>query len=182
MARPTAKNRRTRRLSARKAVLKDLDLLVRQRRAMWMDLGVKDASLHNRADRAYRRWAKPRLESGKLIGWLVEDEEGTNAGSGCLWLQPVQPSPRRTGELQPYLLSMYTDPRFRRQGVASMIVNQAIAWCRKHGHERLTLHASEVGAKVYEQFGFKRGREMRLDLGKAPTKPRGIRRTIRRKT
>lgn len=159
--------RRTSKLSVRPATLKDLDTLVRQRRAMWMDLGVKDTSLLDRADSNYKRWAKPRLRSGILMGWIVEDKERTIAGGGCLWLQPTQPSPRRRGEQQPYLLSMYTEPNFRRQGVASMVVIRAIEWCRRHRHERLTLHASEMGEKVYEKFGFKRGREMRLDLEKS---------------
>lgn len=47
-----------------------------------------------------------------------------------------------------------------------MVVGQAIAWCRKHGYQRLTLHASDMGVKVYEKFGFKRTREMRIDLAK----------------
>ena len=66
--------------------------------------------------------------------------------------------------VQPYLLSMYTEPDFRRRGVASMVVKEAINWCRKNKYERLMLHASEMGRKVYSQLGFKRTWEMRLDL------------------
>ncbi len=66
-----------------------------------------------------------------------------------MWLQQVQPRPHRASMVQPYLLSMYTEPDFRRRGVASMVVKEAIEWCRKN---------------KYSQLGFKRTWEMRLDL------------------
>ncbi len=68
--------------------------------------------------------------------------------------------------LQPYLLSMFTEPRFRRRGVATLVVHAAIDWCKKNKYERLMLHASEMGRKVYANFGFKRTWEMRLDVAK----------------
>jgi GNAT superfamily N-acetyltransferase len=71
---------------------------------------------------------------------------------------------------------MYTHPEFRRRGVASMVVHEAIEWCRVRGYGRLRLHASEMGRSVYRKFGFKRGWEMRLDLEK--TLPRS---TVRRR-
>ena len=76
----------------------------------------------------------------------------------------VQPRPHRESRVQPYLLSMYTEPDFRRRGVASMVVKEAIEWCRRNKHERLMLHASEMGRGVYSKLGFKRTWEMRLDL------------------
>ncbi len=151
-------------LAVRRATLQDLDILVHQRHAMWADLGIKDKSMHEKGDRAYRQWARTRLKGGKLLAWVVEDRDGRVAGGGCLWLQPVQPRPHRTAMFQPYLLSMYTEPGSRRRGVASLVVRAAIDWCRKNGYERLMLHASDMGREVYGRFGFKRTWEMRLDL------------------
>ena len=151
-------------LRVRKATLKDLETLVHQRRAMWTDLGVKGAARHEAADRLYRRWARTRLKNNQLIAWLVEDGDRQIAGGGCVWLQPVQPSPTKPGMVQPYLLSMYTEPEFRRHGVASMIVQTAAEWSRKQGFPRLTLHASAMGRRVYEKLGFNRTWEMRLDF------------------
>ena len=157
-------------LRVRRATLKDLDVLVHQRRAMWMDLGVKDQPRLDRADKTYRRWTTTRLRNHTLVAWVVENRSGRIAGGGCLWLHPIQPNPRRDFTMQPYLLSMYTEPDFRRRGVASIVVGKAIEWSRKHEYGRLMLHASEIGRKVYKQFGFKRTWEMRLDLEKSPTK------------
>jgi GNAT superfamily N-acetyltransferase len=159
-------------LRVRRATLKDLDVLVHQRRAMWIDLGVQDKPRLDRADKTYRRWIATRLRNHTLVAWVVENRSGRIAGGGCLWVHPIQPNPRRDHMLQPYLLSMYTEPDFRRLGVASIIVGEAIEWSMKQGYGRLMLHASEMGRKVYKKFGFKRTWEMRLDLEQAPTQPR----------
>lgn len=151
-------------LRVRRATLRDLDTLVHQRREMWIALGIKDSARLDKADRDYRRWTQTRMRNRQLIGWMVEDKHGRIAGGGCVWLHPIQPSPRWGSTLQPYLLSMYTEPEFRRRGVASMVVREAIEWSRKQGYGRLALHASEMGRGVYKKFGFTRGWEMRINL------------------
>jgi GNAT superfamily N-acetyltransferase len=162
---PDRRRRRTSfRLSVRTAGSRDIDALVHQRRAMWEDMGIRNHELHENGDRVYRRWARSRLRNHQLVGWVVKSSDGRIAGGGCLWLQPVQPRPHRPSMVQPYLLSMYTEPDFRRRGVASMVVREAIEWCRRMGYERLTLHASKMGRGVYRRLGFKPSREMRLDL------------------
>jgi GNAT superfamily N-acetyltransferase len=179
LARSRTKTRpSTQKLSIRRAYRRDLDVLVNQRRAMWKDMGVTDQFRLDKADSAYRRWAETRLRSHQLLGWLVESRDGRIAGGGCLWLQPIQPGPRQTGTLQPYLLSMYTSSEFRRQGVASMVVREAIGWCRARGYGRLRLHASEMGRTVYRKFGFKRSWEMRLDLEKTDPRSRAQSRVL----
>ncbi len=183
MARSRGKTRpSTKSLTVRRAGLRDLDVLVHQRRAMWIDLGVRDHSRHERADKIYRRWADTRLRNHQLIAWLVQSRDGRVAGGGCLWLQPIQPNPKRADMLQPYLLSMYTEPEFRRQGVASMVVSKALEWCRKKGYGRLMLHASEMGRSVYKKFGFRRTWEMRLDLEQSPTRSKHPRHALVRST
>ena len=161
-----ARRRRTERskLSVHKAGLGDLDALVHQRRRMWEALGIRDDDLHVRGDQVYERWARARLKNHELMAWVVKSSDGRIAGGGCVWLQPVQPRPHRASMVQPYLLSMYTEPDFRRRGVASMVVKEAMEWCRKKKYERLMLHASEMGRKVYCKLGFRRTWEMRRDL------------------
>jgi len=131
---------------------------------MWKALGIKNAELHEKGDRVYKQWARARLKSQDLVAWVVKSDDGRVAGGGCVWLLTVQPRPHRASMVQPYLLSMYTEPDFRRRGVASMVVNEAIKWSRRNKYERLMLHASEMGRKVYSRLGFKRTWEMRLDL------------------
>jgi len=112
----------------------------------------------------FRVWARKMLRNKKLVPFLVVDANGNAVAGGSIWLREVHPSPRYPGTEQPYLMSMFTDPAYRRKGLASLIVKEAIDWSRKHGYIRLTLHASRMGEPVYAKLGFERTTEMRLIL------------------
>jgi GNAT superfamily N-acetyltransferase len=166
----TKKRKRAKKLGSpaftvRKATLKDLPILVHQRRAMWHDLGAREQRDLDRADRVYARWARSRMKSGTLMGWVAQNDSKV-LGGGCVWLQPVQPRPGYNLIIQPYLLSMYTEPRSRGLGVASSVVEKALEWCRKNRFLQLRLHASEMGRKVYLKHGFERTWEMRRRIKK----------------
>jgi GNAT superfamily N-acetyltransferase len=130
---------------------------------MWHDMGYTNKKLLGAADTVYRAWAKPRLKTGELAGFIVE-AGGQIVGSGCLWLQPRLGVPGFKGGRQPYLLSMYTEHAFRGKGVATIIVKESIRWAKAKGFTRMTLHASDMGKNIYEKLGFKQTWEMKLDL------------------
>jgi GNAT superfamily N-acetyltransferase len=131
---------------------------------MWEDIGFKESSVLDEAERAYRKWAKVQLKNRTLIGWIVETPDHVVAGGGCVWLRPQQPIPYLPELIGPYLLSMFTEPEFRRKGVASKIVEEAIKWCRRKGYRRILLRASKKGRGLYRKYGFTRTWEMRLEL------------------
>lgn len=163
------------RITLRPATLRDLGHLVAQRRAMWADMRIGTARELDEADAVYRRWARARLRDGTLVAWVAE-AGGEVVGGGALWLQPVQPRPGWAEGHTPYLLSMYTHPAWRGRGVAKRIVKAAIAWARKRGYPRMTLHASDAGRPVYEALGFEATREMKLQL-----RPEAVTRSRRRR-
>ena len=148
----------------RLATAKDLDVLVRHRRGMWVDIAHFTEEQLDDGDRAYRRWARPRLRSGNLVGFIVETPRGGAIASGCLWMMPRQPRPMVQSLTVPYLLSMFTEPEHRGKGYASRIVREAVRWARAHGYDAVTLHASEYGESIYRREGFTRTVEMRLRL------------------
>ncbi len=152
------------RFTVRPATLRDLDLLVRQRRGMWRDMGVGDKRSLDRADVVYRQWARRNLRSGEFRAWVARNSRGKILGGGAIWLQPVQPRPGYERGVQPYLLSMYTERASRGQGVASRIVREAVNWTRRRGYPSLRLHASEMGRGVYSNLGFKRSWEMKMEF------------------
>lgn len=157
----------------RRATLDDLGVLVRHRRGMWEAMDGEHAAGLDEADAVYRRWARARLRSGRLVGWVAE-ERRMPVASGCVWLQPVQPMPGQPGGLRPYLLSMFTEPHARGRGHAERVVRAAMDWCRAEGHARLVLHAAPLARPLYGRLGFERGWEMRIAL--TPKAPRRARR------
>jgi len=152
------------RFRLRPATLQDLKTLVHQRRGMWEDMGVRDQSALNRADTVYERWARSAIRSGDLVGWVIAASNHGVVGGGCLWLRPTQPRPNQSETVEPYVFSMFTEPGFRRKGIASRILQEAVKWSRKNGYGRILLHANDKGRGLYRKHGFTRTWEMRRQL------------------
>ena len=76
------------------------------------------------------------------------------------WLsRPADPKPRRA-----WILNVYTEREYRRQGIARRVMETMIAWCRQAGFQSVSLHTSEDGRPLYESLGFKPTEEMKLVL------------------
>ena len=54
------------------------------------------------------------------------------------------------------------EPEWRRQGIAEQLLTEIINWSKEQKLDRLVLHASEEGRRLYEQLGFVSTNEMRL--------------------
>jgi GNAT superfamily N-acetyltransferase len=151
----------------RRATEADLDVLANHRNLMFKEM-FRDLPLDYRGyEKRFKTWARKMLRARRLIPFLVTDHDGKVVAGGSLWLRENHPSPRYRGTLQPYLMSMFTEPAYRRRGLATLIVKEAIDWSRKHGYSRLVLHASDMGEPVYAKLGFERTSEMRLFLDSA---------------
>ena len=146
------------------AKVDDVGILVKHRLGMFSDMHPELVKEVQASEEQSRQWIKEEMSDGALVGFIVRTEDGQAAGSGCLWIKKEQPNPTHPHLEAPYLLSMYTERSFRRQGVARLIVKTAIAWSKEHGYDRINLHATDVGKPLYEEFGFKPTNEMNLQL------------------
>jgi GNAT superfamily N-acetyltransferase len=146
------------------ATMQDLELLSIHRQKMWLEILPGVATKVTEISAATKSWIEGKLSEGRLVGFIVRTSGGKVAGSGCVWVRDEVPRPNYPRNEVPYLMSMYTEIEFRRMGVAKMIVEAAIDWCRANGYERVLLHASDAGRSLYESLGFEPTREMRLNL------------------
>jgi len=131
---------------------------------MFEDIKHRTVREHRTGDTRYRKWASLNMRRGKLHCFLAVSSDGRVAAGGCVWLKPIQPAPGRTAGDEPYLLSMYTEPEFRKNGLASRIVREAMKWAKSKGYQRMRLHASPMGKKLYAELGWERTMEMAIDL------------------
>ncbi|MCI4319392.1 MAG: GNAT family N-acetyltransferase [Thermoplasmata archaeon] len=153
----------TRAFTLRRATRRDLPVLIEHRLGMWREIGGHSETALARHAPAYRRWLDEEWRGGRFVAFLVEGPKGAAAASGALWFVADHPRPgqsARTG----YILSIYTDPAFRHQGLASRIVRACVRECRRRKVTRVTLHASKFGRSVYRRLGFERSWEMRRRL------------------
>jgi GNAT superfamily N-acetyltransferase len=142
----------------------DLETLVRHRLEMWREIHT-DRKLDNDCSvEATREWIARNLLQGKLIGFVARTLDEVVVGSGCLWIREEQPRPFTRRLEAPYLMSMYTEPVYRRLGIAETIVRCAISWCKSHGYDIIYLHSSSAGRRLYDKLGFKQTNEMRLQI------------------
>ena len=127
---------------------------------------IGDGTLRELAAHAplYRHWMTPRLRSGEVIA-LVVDWPGLGVvASGCIWFRPEQPRPTAPRTTVPYVFSMYTDPEYRRRGLARRIVREVLKICRDQRYSRVVLHAARPARRLYKSLGFERSWEMRATL------------------
>lgn len=142
----------------------DVDLLVNLRLGLLREVHPELETKIEESEVWTRDWIRKRLSDGELIGLLAKAEDGKVVGSGCIWLREEHPRPTNPRMIAPYLMSMYTTPEYRRKGVARLIVQSVLNWCKERGYERVSLHASEAGKPLYASLGFTPTTEMRAKL------------------
>lgn len=147
----------------RQATLEDIPELLRHRRGMYEDMGYDDPEALLAMVSTCQPYLAAALASGTLHGWLTC--AGGKAVAGGFILVSPWPSHPYDGQCRrATILNMYTDPEFRRQGIARRLMQTMIDWCRKEGFVNVDLHASHKGRPLYESLGFKPTNEMRLNL------------------
>jgi GNAT superfamily N-acetyltransferase len=152
------------RVMLRRTTARDLEVLVKQRRSMWFDMGIRNPRKLNEHDQIFRRWVAARLRNGQVVGWIAETDEGERVAGGIVWLRPSVSIPAERHLVQPYLLSMYTEPKWRRRGLGSRIVAEAMKWAKRNHYTVIMLHASSMGKRLYARRGFKLTLEMGREL------------------
>ncbi|HTZ61339.1 MAG TPA: GNAT family N-acetyltransferase [Thermoplasmata archaeon] len=163
----TARRRRAKppTYSVRPSRRADTEVLVRHRQGMWKDIGIHTPDEIRKAGPRYRWWLGRESRARRFFGFVAVGTKGEVVGSGAVWLQPSQPRPGALARLEmPYIMSMYTEPAFRRRGVGTLLVAEMIRWARRRGFARITLHASAQGRPIYRDLGFEGSNEMRLSL------------------
>ncbi len=148
----------------RQATPDDISALLRHRQGMYEDMGYNDPAALSAMVSTCRPYLAAALANGTLRAWLACAGEQIVAG-GVVLISPWPSHPYDGQCRRATILNMYTDPPFRRQGIARRIMQTMIDWCRKEGFVRVDLHASEKGRPLYESLGFEPTNEMRLKLG-----------------
>ena len=63
---------------------------------------------------------------------------------------------------QGLIVNVFTEPDWRRRGIAKLSMKEIIAWSREQTRDDLVLHTSDGGRRLYQQLGFVLTNEMRL--------------------
>jgi GNAT superfamily N-acetyltransferase len=150
-------------ITIREATIHDIPEIVRQRRRMYEDMRYTDIEGLERSSSLNSVYFRKAIPEGSFRAWLAYDGERAIAGGAVL----VVPWPAHPYDLEcrrATILNVYTEPDYRRRGIARRIMQTMIAWCRLENFVRVNLHASDDGRHLYESLGFEPSNEMRLYL------------------
>jgi GNAT superfamily N-acetyltransferase len=138
---------------------------------MFQDMGQISTALFDDFVEAARVWTERALAGGEYIGWLAvpkTEPEVIVAGAG-VQLRQVPPHPCRPAKEGAFakgrhaiVINVFTEPAWRRRGLAMLLMNEIVEWSRAEKLDRLVLHASSQARALYEKMGFVATNEMRF--------------------
>ena len=110
------------------------------------------------------KYLETEFETGSLVGIVAVENERIVA-VGLLSLFSIMPTIKNPTGKRGYLFNFYTKPEYRRQGIATSILERLAGEARKRGVCDLFLNAREIAIPIYERAGFTFLRhEMRVGL------------------
>jgi GNAT superfamily N-acetyltransferase len=160
------------RFTIRLATPEDVEAIATHRARMFDEMGeVPPEAFEILRSKSCER-LRDLLQQGEYIGWLAIPARNPDiiAGGAGVQLREVLPHPLSRANQwngiaegrHAIVLNVFTDPPWRHQGVAMLLLQRVIEWARSERLDRLVLHASETGRPLYERLGFVGTNEMRL--------------------
>jgi GNAT superfamily N-acetyltransferase len=141
----------------------DIETILSHRREMFREMGGEYERKLADFEGAAREYLERALLDGSYHGLFFEIGGEIVAGGGIV-IAAWPGSPLNFDARRAWILNVYVEPEFRRQGLGRTIMEALVAWCRENGFRSVALHASEQGRLLYEKLGFQNTNEMRLVL------------------
>ena len=141
-------------ISYRKLTVDDLDAFIDLRIKQLREEGAtEDFDLVPALKDYYNR----HLKDGTFVSWLAVDKEaGGEKIIGTSGMSFVEKPPYfacPSGRIG-LLSSMYTNPDYRRKGIARELLNRVVEEARAYGCGAVQITASDMGVKLYSAYGF----------------------------
>jgi GNAT superfamily N-acetyltransferase len=149
-------------ITIREAAPSELAMILHHRRSMFRDMGEGTVEELDRMVEVASPWLARALADGSYRHWLALDNSGRVAGGGGVLLCPWPANPKDPCTERAVILNVYTEPEFRKRGIARQIMLTILAWVKEQGLRSVNLHASDEGRPLYEKLGFEATNEMRL--------------------
>ncbi len=148
----------------REATLEDIPTLIAHRHHMYQDMGYENAAQLEALETQFAQWLKDRLEDGRYHNWFALAPNGDIAAGAGLWVVDWPPQMMDFSPFRGYVMNVYTEPAYRKRGLARHLIQTIATWCVQHNIHTVSLHASPDGRPVYEALGFGATNELRLKL------------------
>ena len=137
-------------ITYRKLEEKDLETFIRMRITQLREEGAtEDLDLVPALMDYYHR----HMADGTFVSWLAVDDDQIVGTSGMSFVENPPYFGCPTGRVG-LLSSMYTDPAYRRRGIAKELLRRVVEEAREYGCGSVQITASDMGVLLYTDFGF----------------------------
>ena len=134
----------------RKLKEKDLDIFIEMRIKQLREEGAKeDADLRP----ALRDYYMRHMKDGTFVSWIAEDEGKIIGTSGMSFVEKPPYFGCPSGKMG-LLSSMFTNPAYRRKGIAKELLHRVVEEAKNYGCGTVQITASDMGVKLYTAYGF----------------------------
>lgn len=130
----------------------DISLLIAQR-LRFLDIAETSPDFVPMQQNLQRYFAHAFADD--TIDVLLAETGGQCIGTGIVFYYASVPSAFNPKGKNAYLTSMFVEPGYRRQGIATALVNRLVEKAKGRGCPVVMLNASEMGRPLYEKLGFK---------------------------
>lgn len=93
------------------------------------------------------------MADGTFVSWLAYDGDKIVGTSGMSFVEKPPYFGCPSGKIG-LLSSMYTDPDYRRMGIAGKLLDCVVNEAREYGCGTVQITASDMGVKLYTAYGF----------------------------
>lgn len=134
----------------RKLSEKELDVFIEMRINQLREEGVKeDIDLKPALLDYYKR----HMKDGTFVSWLALDGNNIIGTSGMSFVEKPPYFGCPSGKIG-LLSSMFTNPNYRRNGIAKELLSRIVNEAKQYGCGTIQITASDMGVKLYTDFGF----------------------------
>ena len=103
---------------------------------------------------ALKDYYKRHMSDGTFVSWLAMEKDMIVGTSGMSFVEKPPYFGCPSGKIG-LLSSMFTNPIYRRKGIAKELLSRVINEAREYGCGTVQITASDMGVKLYADFGFK---------------------------
>ena len=128
----------------------EMDTFIEMRISQLREEGAKeDIDLRPALKAYYLR----HLADGTFVSWLAFDGEKIVGTSGMSFVEKPPYFACPSGKIG-LLSSMFTNPDYRRKGIAKELLSRVVKEAKDYGCGTVQITASDMGVKLYTDFGF----------------------------
>lgn len=102
---------------------------------------------------ALKEFYEKHMADGTFVSWLALDGDKIIGTSGMSFVEKPPYFTCPSGRLG-LLSSMFTNPNYRRMGIAKELLNRVVEEARSYGCGSVQITASDMGVKLYTAYGF----------------------------